>query len=611
MPLSVRRGVTALLSPSGMPERQERVRAEDARGVLRKLFAYLGRNRTLLIWILILSVVTTLLNLFVPYLIGRAVDEVEVRAGLVFDLRRLVMTLLVLAGVLIAAALLSYFQGVAAARMTQNVALQIRGDLSGKVTRLPIPYLDSHRNGDVMSRLTNDTDNIASALSQTAGALLSSVVVIVGCTVIMLIENWRLTLICLSTVVLSALLTALLSAAMRRLFQRQQQLVGRLSGQIQESVAAHKTVQAYGMVDDCIAQTEAISDDLEQTACRLQVLGALISPLTSLLGNLNFLLIVIVGGLFCMRGLYGVSIGMIQAFALYSRQFTRPVNELAGLFAQFQTSLASAERVFELLDTPDESDEGTVIPDYHAMKGSVRFEDICFSYLPGVPVLEHFSAEIRGGQRVALVGMTGAGKTTLVSLLMRFYEPDSGRILLDGTDIREIPKETLRKCVTLVLQNTSLMEDTVAANIGYGRFGASRAQLEEAAKTACADGFIRQLPMGYDTEIVSQDSLLSQGQRQLICLARAALKSQKLLILDEAMSSVDTATEQQIQHTMQTLTRDQTSLIIAHRLSTIRDADHILVLEGGRVVEQGTHEQLFSRRGVYYRLYRSNQYQET
>ena len=586
----------------------ERVRAADTLGTIRRLIRFLGQNRKYLIRVLLLSVATTLAGLIVPSLIGRAVDTVEVSGGLRFDMRNLLTTLLLLGVVFLVSALLSYFQGISAAKLTQNVALDIRNELSSKITRLPLSFLDAQRNGDIMSRLTSDTENVANVVSQTAGGLLSSLLVIVGCAVIMLITNWQLTLICLGTVLLCALLSKLISSRLRNLFRQQQKTVGQLNGQIQEAVAAHKTVQAYDMVDRCVAQTGEVSDQLARVSLRAQILGGLLSPLTCLLGNFNFVLIVLIGGLLLMRGYPGITIGVIQAFTLYSRQFSKPVNELASMYAQFQAAIASAERVFTVLDAPDEPDEGQTCPDLNAAECSVRFEDVSFSYVEGEPVLSHFSAEIRSGQRVALVGATGSGKTTLVSLLLRFYEPDSGRILLNGVDLRDIPKKQLRALFTPVLQSASLMQDTVAANIGYGRRGAGRADIEAMAQTVCADHFIRQLPQGYDTELTGERSQLSQGQQQLLCLARAALKPKKLLILDEAMSAVDTATEQAIQSALLTLSRGQTCLIIAHRLSTIRDADWILVLEDGRVVEQGNHEALFARNGVYHRLYRSNQY---
>ena len=594
----------------GQPQMRERAQINDFKGTVKRLVRYLGANKAALVAVLILSVVTTLLNLLIPSLIGRAVDTLAMAKDMMFDMRMLAKTLTGLGAVLGVTALLSYFQGVNSAKLTQAIALHIRKELSVKITKLPIGYLDTRRNGDVMARLTNDVENIAVTISQTAGALLSAVVVIVGCVVIMLIQNWELALVSISPVILSVILTRIVSGIIHKIFQKQQAVVGKLSGHIQESVSAHKTVHAYDMIEETIEEHNKISDELTKLALKAQVIGGLLSPLTSLLGNINFLLVVVVGGLFYMNGVPGVTIGLIQEFTLYSRQFTKPVNELTSLFAQFQTAIASAERVFEVLDVPDEPDDGTQVLELESLKGNITFEDVSFSYVPGVMVLDHFSAEIGSGKKVALVGSTGAGKTTLVNLLLRFYEPDSGRILLDGVDIRDIPKRNLRMMITMVLQNTSLMEDTVAANIGYGKFGANGEQIKDIAKVVCADSFINQLPEGYDTMLSSDDSTLSQGQRQLICLGRAALKLNKILVLDEAMSSVDTATEQTIQSTLEKISQGQTSLIIAHRLSTIRDADNILVLENGHVAEEGDHETLIAKRGTYYRLYNSYQYSE-
>ena len=594
----------------GQPQMRERVQINDLKGTLKRLAGYLGVNKGVLAAVLIFSVITTLLNLLIPSLIGRAVDTLNLAKDMQFDMRLLAKTLFALGIVLALTALLSYFQGINSAKLTQAVALHIRKELSVKFTKLPIGYLDTRRNGDMMSRLTNDVDNIAVTVSQTVGALLSAVVVIVGCVAIMLVKNWQLALVSISPVILSVILTKIVSGVMHKIFQKQQAVVGKLSGHIRESVSAHKTIHAYDTIEETIDEHNKISDELTGLSLKAQVIGGLLAPLTSLLGNINFLLVVVVGGLFYMNGVPGVTIGLIQEFTLYSRQFTKPVNELSSLFAQFQTAIASAERVFEVLDIPDEIDEGSTVLEIENLKGTITFEDVSFSYVPGILVLDHFSAEIGGGQKVALVGSTGAGKTTLVNLLLRFYEPDSGRILLDGTDIRDIPKRNLRMMITMVLQNTSLMEDTVTANIGYGKFGASGDQIKDVARLTCADTFINQLPEGYDTVLGSEENILSQGQRQLICLARATLKLNKILVLDEAMSSVDTATEQTIQATLEKISKGQTSLIIAHRLSTIRDADKILVLEGGKIAEEGDHETLLAKHGTYYRLYNSYQYSD-
>ena len=459
------------------------------------------------------------------------------------------------------------------------------------------------------ARLTNDIDNIATLISQAIGTVLSAAIIIVGCVVIMLIKNPLLTLVCLSTVALNALVTVIISRKMFGYFRRQQKSVGDMNSHVEQSVAAKKTIDSYDLTDDCIAQNERLSDELTDSAIKAQALGGAMPPLMSIIGNLNFLLIVAVGAMMYIGGGFGVTIGTIQAFTLYSRQFTKPINELSGIISQLMTALASAERVFEIIDAEPEEDagRGTLL---EKSACSIRFENITFSYIRGVKVLDDFTLEIELGQRVGLVGKTGVGKTTLISLLMRFYEPDSGRILLDGVDIRDIPKAQLRRRVTTVLQSTALIDGTIRDNIAYARFSADERELEEAARITGADAFIGKLEKGMDTPITGDDTQLSQGERQLLCLARASLTDPGVLVLDEAMSSVDPATEARIQEAMLEIMRDRTCVIIAHRLSTIKNVDKIAVFQDGRIVETGRHKELLEKRGVYYSLYQY-QYHES
>lgn len=575
--------------------------------ITARLFSYFKQSRGLIIGMLVLLIASTLLNLLIPDLISRAIDTLDLSAGrLTVDWDHLNTLLLILLGVFVFSSLFTYFQGRLAAKLTRTTTLTIRKNVSEKLIRLPVGFFDSHRGGDMIARLTNDIDNIATLISQALGTAISAVIVIVGCVVIMLIKNPLLTLVCLSTVILNILCTVILSKRMFGFFRKQQKSVGEMNSHVEQSVAAKKTIDSYNITDECIAGNDRLSDELTNASIKAQVLGGAMPPLMCIIGNINFLLIVAVGALMYINGGFGVTIGTIQAFTLYSRQFTKPINELSGIISQLMTALASAERVFEIIDAEPEEDEGRqTLGDTSAC--SIRFEHITFSYVRGVTVLDDFSLEIESGQRVALVGRTGAGKTTLVSLLMRFYEPDSGRILLDGVDIREIPKALLRRKVTTVLQTTALLDGTIRDNIVYGRFSADEKDLENAARTTYADEFIGKLEQGMDTEISSDDTQLSQGERQLLCLARASLTQPGVLVLDEAMSSVDSATESKIQEAMLSMMRDKTCVIIAHRLSTIRSVDKIAVFQDGKIVESGRHKELLDKRGVYYGLYH-NQY---
>ncbi len=592
------------------PQQVEREAPRSAAKIIKRLLSYFKKSRALILWMLGLLTASTLLNLLIPDLISRAIDTLDLSQGrLSVDWDHLYLILAILLAVFIFSSLFSYLQGRLAAKLTRTTTLDIRKNVSEKLIRLPIGFFDTHRGGDMTARLTNDIDNIATLISQAIGTVLSAAIIIVGCVVIMLIKNLLLTLVCLSTVALNALVTVIISRKMFGYFRRQQKSVGEMNSHVEQSVAAKKTIDSYDLTDDCIAQNERLSDELTDSAIKAQALGGAMPPLMSIIGNLNFLLIVAVGAMMYIGGGFGVTIGTIQAFTLYSRQFTKPINELSGIISQLMTALASAERVFEIIDAEPEEDagRGTLL---EKSACSIRFENITFSYIRGVKVLDDFTLEIEPGQRVGLVGKTGVGKTTLISLLMRFYEPDSGRILLDGVDIRDIPKAQLRRRVTTVLQSTALIDGTIRDNIAYARFSADERELEEAARITGADAFIGKLEKGMDTPITGDDTQLSQGERQLLCLARASLTDPGVLVLDEAMSSVDPATEARIQEAMLEIMRDRTCVIIAHRLSTIKNVDKIAVFQDGRIVETGRHKELLEKRGVYYSLYQY-QYHES
>lgn len=585
----------------------ERVAPAHPGKTVKRLFRYLSKSRGLIIWMLVLLALSTILELFIPDLIGRAIDSLNIADWqLTIDWNGLLLILGILLGLFIFSSLFKYLQGRLAAKLTRTTIVTIRKDVSQKLVRLPVSFFDTHQNGDILARLTNDIENVSNLISQAIAALLSSVIVIVGCIVIMMVKSPALTAVCMSTVVLNILVTVILSKKMFGFFRKQQRAVGKMNSHVEQSISNKRTIDAYNLNKECVEECDALSDELTDVSVKAQVLGGAMPPLMCLIGNLNFLLIVAVGALMFIRGGFGITIGTIQAFTLYSREFTQPINELSGVFSQFMTALASAERIFQIIDTPPEIDEGNhdIVPDGSC---SITFEHVTFSYIRGVKVLDDFSLTIEKGQKVALVGKTGVGKTTLISLLMRFYEPDSGRILIDGVDIATIPKSRLRAMITAVLQSTAVIEGTVRENIAYARFTATDEEIHRAARISCAEPFIDRLENGYDTPIQGEDTKFSQGERQLLCLARSSLTTPSVLILDEALSSVDSATEQKIQDALLSMMEDQTCIIIAHRLSTVKNADKIAVFSDGKIVETGKHQELLSKHGVYYSLYK-NQY---
>ncbi len=581
-----------------------REKPKDVKGTVKRLVRYIGSSRYLFFSLLAIMVFVTLLSLAAPALQGYAIDAITLKQGqLHVDFPRMAAILTLLSAVYIASSLLTYLQGIFSAKLSQQTVRVMRGDLFEKIVHLPIRYLDTHPHGDIMSRMTNDVENISNTVSQSIGSLFSGVLTLIGSVAIMLYYSPLLTLISFVTVLLSALATMVMSKFMRKYFAAQQALLGQLNGQVEEMVTGYKTVVAFSREETAKGEFNETSNRLRDTAIRAQIFGGAMGPLMNVIGNFGFLLIAGFGGWFALSG--AITIGTIQAFILYARQFTRPINEIANLYGQIQTALAGAERVFSILDHASERQEASGSLAVEQVKGNLDFRHVHFGYVPGEPVLKDFNLTVKSGQKVAIVGATGSGKTTLVNLLTRLYDIDSGEILLDGQDIQDIPLSELRRSIAIVLQDTVLFSDTIAANIRYGRLDAGQAQVEAAAATANADHFIAQLPREYETQLSESGGNLSQGQRQLLSIARAVLADPKILILDEATSSVDTRTEMHIQQAMVALMAGRTSLIIAHRLSTIRDADNIVVIENGRVAEMGNHDELLAAKGCYWRLYQN------
>jgi ATP-binding cassette subfamily B protein len=490
-------------------------------------------------------------------------------------------------------------QSLIAAHLSQRIVKRTRSELFHKVVNLPIKYLDNHSHGDIMSRMTNDVENISNIISQSLSSLVSGVLTVIGTVAMMVWYCWQLALMSCATVLLSLLVTKLISKVMRKLTRQRQQLLGELNGAVEEKVVAYRTVTAYNQQEDTIRAFEETSDHLRTTGIWAESIGTAMGPMMNCISNVAFVIIAAFGGYFAIHGM--ISVGVISAFIVYAKQFSRPINELANLYAQIETAIAGAERVYAVLDEADEDKSGE--GDLEQAVGAVRFDRVDFSYYPGKQVLHQFSLHVKPGQKVALVGATGSGKTTVVNLLMRFYDIDAGAIYIDGQNIRNISTDALRRGTAIVLQDTVLFSDTIRNNLKYSNPNATDAEMEQAAQRSGCAKLISRLPEGYDTMLTEGGSNLSQGERQLLAICRAFLADPRILILDEATSSVDTRTEKRIQDAMVNLMKNRTSLIIAHRLSTIQDADAIVVMDQGRIVEMGRHEELLARQGRYYDLY--------
>lgn len=589
----------------GMPVQK----AKDFKGTLRRLTGYLRPHKTGLIIVIAAGVISTLFSVIGPKLLGNATTKVfegylaraAGRGGINFAAVGSILTWLVI--LYVVSSLFLYLQQYLMSGIAQNTVFALRRDVEAKFSRLPLKFFDSRTHGEILSRAVNDLDNISSTLQQNLTQLISSVLSVVGIIIMMLTISWVMTLVVVLTLPLSVTIVATIAKRSQAYFIRQQKALGEMNGHVAEMYSGHTIVTAFGHEEKSIEKFKQLNQTYYEGAWRAQFATGMIFPIMMFVGNIGYVAVAVVGGY--LVTIRSIALGDLQAFIQYSRQFSMPITQLSSMANTIQLTIASAERVFELLDEAEEPADPVPAKTIGDPQGLVQIEHLAFSYKPDAPLIEDMSIDVKPGQMVAIVGHTGAGKTTLVNLLMRFYDINSGAIRIDGVDIREMTRGDLRRIFGMVLQDTWLFSGTIRDNIAYGREGATQDDIVRAAKAAQADHFIRTLPENYDTVINEEATNLSQGQKQLLTIARAFLADPAILILDEATSSVDTRTEVLIQKAMSQLMHGRTTFVIAHRLSTIRNADLILMMEHGRIVEQGTHDALLAANGRYAELYRS------
>ena len=566
---------------------------------MERLWRYLREHRLQIVLMFLCVGFSSFLMLLGPYLIGKAIDDYIIPK----NLRGLALCGVLMVSIYLVTSFLFWLQEYLVIHVIQRAIVKFRKDAFDALHLLPLSFFDTHPRGDIMSRLTNDIDTIGNALSTTLTQIFSGIVILSGTVIMMLRQSKELTLVSMMVIPLVILVTRFVAQRTKESFFTQQTILGRANSILEENITGLRVVRAFLREEKERERFDKANEELKAAGIRAQIYAGVMGPLMNVLNNLSLALIAGFGGWFATRGM--VSVGTIASFIAYSRQFIRPLNELANQFNMLQSAIASAERVLRIMDEPPEPPDPKEALELKRVQGEVEFRHVFFSYKEGVPVLKDMSFHAKPGQMVAIVGPTGAGKTTIVNLLARFYEPGEGAILIDGIDIRKIKKESLRSLLGVVLQDTYLFSTSVRENIRYGRPEASNKEVEEAARLANAEHFILGLPRGYDTILTDGGENLSQGQRQLLAIARAFLSNPSILILDEATSNVDTRTEQHIQSAMLRLMKGRTSFIIAHRLSTIRRADLILVVKDGEVIERGTHEELLEKKGFYYHLYMS------
>ena len=597
--------------PMGGPRRgmMPGEKAKDFKGSMAKLFRYMERYKFRFILMFIFAIAGTVFNIVGPKILGKATTELfngliaKVNGTGGIDFEKIGMILLGTLGLYVVSACFSFIQGFVMTGISNDVTYNLRKDISKKINKLPLNYYESRTNGEILSRITNDVDTLQMSLNQSLTQLITSVTTLIGVFVMMLSINVWMTLAALLILPVSMLIIQTVMKHSQKYFQAQQNYLGKVNGQIEENFGGHNVVRVFNKENDVVEEFEKDNQKLYESAWKSQFFSGMMMPIMQFVGNLGYVMVALLGGVFVIKN--SIEVGDIQSFFQYIRNFTQPIQQIAQVTNLLQSSAAASERVFEFLEEPEESQNETSPADIEKLTGDVQFEHVKFGYNPDKIIINDFSADVKDGQKIAIVGPTGAGKTTMVKLLMRFYDLNGGTIKVDGYDIKDFNRSNLREMFGMVLQDTWLFSGTIMENIRYGRLDATDEEVIAAAKAAHVHNFIMQQPGGYDMVLDEETSNISQGQKQLLTIARAILANNKILILDEATSSVDTRTEVRIQKAMDNLMKGRTSFVIAHRLSTIKDADLILVMKDGDIIEQGNHKELLAKKGFYADLYNS------
>lgn len=590
-------------------------KAKDFKGTMKTLLGYIGKFKVSIFFVILFAIGGTIFNIVGPKILGKATTEIfnglvgKVSGGSGIDFTKIAHILLFLLGLYILSAVFSFIQGYIMTGVSQKMTYQMRKEISEKISRMPMSYFDKNTHGEILSRVTNDVDTLSQSLNQSATQMITAVTTLIGVLIMMLSISPLMTLIALLILPVSMGLISVIVKKSQGYFKSQQEYLGHVNGQVEEVYGGQNIVKVFNKEEDVINIFDETNEILYQSAWKSQFLSGMMMPIMQFVGNLGYVAVAVMGGYLVIQK--SIEVGDIQSFIQYVRNFTQPIQQVAQVANMLQSTAAAAERVFEFLD---ESEEDQTVPDavpVEGLEGNVEFEHVHFGYSEDRIIINDFSADIRQGQKIAIVGPTGAGKTTMVKLLMRFYDVNSGAIKIDGHNVKDFNRSELREMFGMVLQDTWLFHGSIKDNIRYGKLDATDEEVIEAAKAAHVHRFVQTLPNGYDMELNEEASNVSQGQKQLLTIARAILADPKILILDEATSSVDTRTEVRIQKAMDNLMKGRTSFVIAHRLSTIRDADLILVMKDGDIIEQGNHEELIARGGFYAELYNSQFEQET